>query len=239
MILDATTSTQVRTLTNRSMGKTPAATISGLEDANVGKTSPGQSHNVKSPNNNVWKCFVFPGVDATATFLLPTNALIVEDLPTLGKPTIPTVGRPVLDGGASDEETSLPRPPLVVDVDVDVDMDVEVVAPFFFATPSRAVIRARTRSAASSKATRISREERIRIRSSPPESSTSTRRAATASATSISTPNSTCTCVCVCVCGGGDGIVVVCGSWDRDRRNGGRESRIYHYHPTIYDDVYR
>lgn len=31
-----------------------------------------------------WKCLVLPGVGATAVFLEPNSALMVEDLPTLG-----------------------------------------------------------------------------------------------------------------------------------------------------------
>jgi len=31
-----------------------------------------------------WKCFVLPGVGATAVFLEPNSALMVDDLPTLG-----------------------------------------------------------------------------------------------------------------------------------------------------------
>ncbi|KAH3685174.1 hypothetical protein WICPIJ_003835 [Wickerhamomyces pijperi] len=33
----------------------------------------------------VWKCLVLPGVDETDTFLDPIRALMVEDLPTLGR----------------------------------------------------------------------------------------------------------------------------------------------------------
>jgi hypothetical protein len=33
---------------------------------------------------SVWKCLVLPGVGATAVFLAPKIALMVEDLPTLG-----------------------------------------------------------------------------------------------------------------------------------------------------------
>ena len=42
----------------------------------------------------VWKCLVLPGVGATAVFLEPNRALMVEDLPTLGYPVRPTVTRP-------------------------------------------------------------------------------------------------------------------------------------------------
>ena len=42
----------------------------------------------------VWKCLVLPGVGATAVFLEPKRALMVEDLPTLGYPVRPTVTRP-------------------------------------------------------------------------------------------------------------------------------------------------
>ncbi|KAH3667207.1 hypothetical protein OGAPHI_002856 [Ogataea philodendri] len=42
-----------------------------------------------SESKIVWKCFVFPGVEETDTFLDPTNALMVEDLPTFGYPTSP------------------------------------------------------------------------------------------------------------------------------------------------------
>jgi len=46
---------------------------------------PGQSHRQSvEVTLSVWKCFVFPGVGATAVFLLPNSALMVEDLPTLG-----------------------------------------------------------------------------------------------------------------------------------------------------------
>ena len=63
----------------------PAATISALEAAYRGSTSPGQSHRVRrSVTLSVWKCLVLPGVGATAVFLDPKRALIVEDLPTLG-----------------------------------------------------------------------------------------------------------------------------------------------------------
>ena len=39
----------------------------------------------------VWKCFVFPGVAETATRLAESKAFIVDDLPTFGYPTSPTV----------------------------------------------------------------------------------------------------------------------------------------------------
>lgn len=63
----------------------PAATISDLDCAYLGSTSPGQSHRVRlSVMLRVWKCLVLPGVGATAVFLDPNRALIVEDFPTLG-----------------------------------------------------------------------------------------------------------------------------------------------------------
>ena len=63
----------------------PAATISDLDCAYLGSTSPGQSHSVRlSVMFKVWKCLVLPGVGATAVFLEPNRALMVEDLPTLG-----------------------------------------------------------------------------------------------------------------------------------------------------------
>ena len=63
----------------------PAATISDLDWAYLGSTKPGQSHSVSfSVMFSVWKCFVLPGVGATAVFLDPNNALMVDDLPTLG-----------------------------------------------------------------------------------------------------------------------------------------------------------
>ncbi|KAA6416448.1 MAG: hypothetical protein FRX49_03779 [Trebouxia sp. A1-2] len=65
----------------------PAATISDLDCAYRGSTKPGQSHRVRSlVMLRVWKCLVLPGVGATAVFLEPKRALIVEDLPTLGYP---------------------------------------------------------------------------------------------------------------------------------------------------------
>jgi hypothetical protein len=39
----------------------------------------------------VWKCLVFPGVDETDTRFSPSKAFIVEDLPTFGYPTKPTI----------------------------------------------------------------------------------------------------------------------------------------------------
>ena len=63
----------------------PAATISDLDAAYLGSTSPGQSHRVSlSVMFRVWKCFVLPGVGATAVFLEPNRALMVDDFPTLG-----------------------------------------------------------------------------------------------------------------------------------------------------------
>mmetsp|Transcript_45178 Transcript_45178/g.114373 ORF Transcript_45178/g.114373 Transcript_45178/m.114373 type:complete len:207 (+) Transcript_45178:591-1211(+) len=81
------------TSVRRSMGTTPAATISALDAAKRGRTSPGQSHSVILVPSicSVWKCFVLPGVGATAVFLLPKSALMVEDLPTLGYPISPTI----------------------------------------------------------------------------------------------------------------------------------------------------
>ena len=62
----------------------------------MGRTSPGQSHRVSSGVTlSVWKCFVLPGVAATAVFLEPNIALIEDDLPTLGKPVRPTTRRPL------------------------------------------------------------------------------------------------------------------------------------------------
>ncbi len=73
----------------------PAATISDLDCAYLGSTRPGQSHRVRSlVMLRVWKCLVLPGVGATAVFLEPKRALMVEDLPTLGYPVRPTVTRP-------------------------------------------------------------------------------------------------------------------------------------------------
>ena len=63
----------------------PAATISDFDDAYLGSTRPGQSHSSSdSLTMSVWKCLVLPGVAATAVFLDPNSALMVEDLPTLG-----------------------------------------------------------------------------------------------------------------------------------------------------------
>lgn len=76
----------------RSIGRTPEATISNLELVNEGNTNPGQSHKVSLLDIiRVWKCFVLPGVEVTPVRFSPTNALIVELLPTLGYPTNPTV----------------------------------------------------------------------------------------------------------------------------------------------------
>jgi hypothetical protein len=49
------------------------------------RRAPGQSqrHSV-GDTLSVWKCFVLPGVGATAVFLAPKIALMVEDLPTFG-----------------------------------------------------------------------------------------------------------------------------------------------------------
>lgn len=53
--------------------------------AKLGKTRPGQSQRMtRSLRWMVWKCFVFPGVAETETFLAPMRALMVEDFPTLG-----------------------------------------------------------------------------------------------------------------------------------------------------------
>lgn len=74
-------------------GGIPAATISDFDDAKRGRTRPGQSQRRRSGRmNSVWKCLVFPGVGATAVFFDPKSALIVDDLPTFGKPMRPTVG---------------------------------------------------------------------------------------------------------------------------------------------------
>ena len=63
----------------------PAATISALEAAYFGSTRPGQSTRVSlDVMFNVWKCFVFPGVEETVVFFDPNKALMVLDLPTLG-----------------------------------------------------------------------------------------------------------------------------------------------------------
>eukprot|EP00955_Chlamydomonas_euryale_P048169 353889-Chlamydomonas_euryale.AAC.2 len=89
-----TMSTGDRTSVRRSIGMTPAATISAFDAAKRGMTSPGQSHSMSpSPICSVWKCFVLPGVGATDVFLVPNSALIVLLLPTLGKPTSPTTAR--------------------------------------------------------------------------------------------------------------------------------------------------
>ena len=46
---------------------------------------PGQSHrHTEGLTMSVWKCLVLPGVGATAAFLEPKMALMVDDLPTLG-----------------------------------------------------------------------------------------------------------------------------------------------------------
>lgn len=46
---------------------------------------PGQSQRqMLGDTLSVWKCLVLPGVGATAVFLAPKMALMVEDLPTLG-----------------------------------------------------------------------------------------------------------------------------------------------------------
>lgn len=84
---------------SRSIGTTPAATIAPFDVANLGRTNPGQSQRRSSGViYSVWKCFVFPGVGATAVFLDPNSALMVDDLPTLGYPIRPTVGVWVLPG---------------------------------------------------------------------------------------------------------------------------------------------
>lgn len=60
----------------------------------MGRTSPGQSQSVREGVTfSVWKCLVLPGVAATAVFLEPNRALMVEDLPTLGNPVSPTTSR--------------------------------------------------------------------------------------------------------------------------------------------------
>lgn len=47
--------------------------------------SPGQSQRqMVGETLSVWKCLVLPGVGATAVFLAPKMALMVDDLPTLG-----------------------------------------------------------------------------------------------------------------------------------------------------------
>lgn len=75
-----------------SMGRTPSHTSSALVVANWGKTSPGQSHSViVGVNGSVWKCLVFPGVAETETRFEPSRALMVDDFPTLGYPTRPTM----------------------------------------------------------------------------------------------------------------------------------------------------
>jgi hypothetical protein len=86
----------------------------------VGNTKPGQSHNVilsvklivyytrlvhnicylKIAILHTWKCFVFPGVAATATFFEPQITLIVELFPTFGYPTNPTVIFPPENSGS-------------------------------------------------------------------------------------------------------------------------------------------
>jgi hypothetical protein len=68
-----------------SMGSTPSQTNAAFVVANCGKTNPGQSHSNNSGERwMVWKCFVFPGVEDTETFLAPRRELMVDDLPTLG-----------------------------------------------------------------------------------------------------------------------------------------------------------
>lgn len=75
-----------------SIGRTPSTVKSAVVAANCGKTRPGQSQRSTSGDRRiVWKCFVLPGVAETDTFFSPTKALMVEDLPTLGYPTRPTV----------------------------------------------------------------------------------------------------------------------------------------------------
>jgi hypothetical protein len=46
---------------------------------------------ISSDKLSVWKCLVFPGVAETETFFDPSKALMVDDLPTLGYPTSPTI----------------------------------------------------------------------------------------------------------------------------------------------------
>lgn len=68
-----------------SIGYNPFKTIYAWEAEILGNTRPGQSHStILSDKNNVWKCFVLPGILATPTFFCPNKALITEDLPTFG-----------------------------------------------------------------------------------------------------------------------------------------------------------
>ena len=66
-------------------GRIPARTNSSFVDTCDGKTRPGQSHNtISSPHFNVWKCFVFPGVADTDTFLSCNITFMQDDFPTFG-----------------------------------------------------------------------------------------------------------------------------------------------------------
>lgn len=72
------------------MGYNPFKTISALLYETLGKTKPGQSHNMTYyVSFKVWKCFVLPGILATPTFFLPNTALITLDFPTFGYPVNP------------------------------------------------------------------------------------------------------------------------------------------------------
>lgn len=71
-------------------------------------SAPGQSQRHSDGDTlSVWKCFVLPGVGATAVFLAPKMALIVEDLPTFGYPTSPTTRR--RPGSGSDASEAAAR----------------------------------------------------------------------------------------------------------------------------------
>lgn len=82
-------------------GSTPLKSRSALVFMNTGNTRPGQSQSSsESESTTVCRCFVFPGVAPTATRTAPCevadtprSTLMSEDLPTLGKPSMPTTAR--------------------------------------------------------------------------------------------------------------------------------------------------